>query len=95
MLSECHRVLKNNGKIRISTPDLQFLIDLYRDNKSELQRQYIKWATDERIKGAPCYDETFVINSLSETGGTCSFMMKRHYVHPWRKQDSPRLLGAI
>ena len=29
MLNESYRVLKVNGKIRISTPDLQFLIDLY------------------------------------------------------------------
>jgi predicted SAM-dependent methyltransferase len=69
MLSECHRVLKNIGKIRISTPDLQFLIDLYRDDKSELQRQYIKWATDERIKSAPYYDDTFVINSFVRDWG--------------------------
>jgi len=69
MLRECHRVLKNNGKIRISTPDLQFLIDLYRDNKSELQQQYIKFATDERIKSAPSYDATFVINSFVRDWG--------------------------
>jgi predicted SAM-dependent methyltransferase len=69
MLSECYRVLRNNGKIRISTPDLQFLIDLYRDDKSELQKQYIKWATDEFIKSAPYYDDTFVINNFVRDWG--------------------------
>lgn len=69
MLSECHRILKNNGKIRISTPDLQFLIDLYRDSKSELQMEYIKWATDNFIKNAPYYDDTFVINNFVRDWG--------------------------
>lgn len=64
MLSECHRVLKNNGKTRISTPNLQFLIDLYGNSKSELQSEYIKWATDSFIKSAPYYDDTFVINNF-------------------------------
>jgi predicted SAM-dependent methyltransferase len=69
MLRECYRVLKNNGKIRISTPNLQFLIDLYSDNKSELQKEYIKWATDSSIKGAPYYDDTFVINNFVRDWG--------------------------
>jgi predicted SAM-dependent methyltransferase len=69
MLSECHRVLRNNGKIRISTPNLQFLIDLYRDKKSELQREYIKWVTDNFIKSAPYYDDTFVINNFFQGHG--------------------------
>src|SRR5258706_5700451 len=45
MLKECFRVLKPNGKIRISTPDLAFLIDLYNNQKSDLQESYIKWTT--------------------------------------------------
>jgi len=69
MLSECHRVLKINGKIRISTPNLQFLIDLYSDNKSELQKQYIKWATDSFIKNVSSYDDTFVINNFVRDWG--------------------------
>ncbi len=69
MLSECHRILRNNGKIRISTPNLQFLNDLYRDSKSELQMEYIKWATDNFIKSAPYYDDTFVINNFVRCWG--------------------------
>ena len=69
MLRECHRILRNNGKIRISTPNLQFLIDLYKDNKSKLQREYIKWAIDSFIKSAPCYDDTFVINNFVRDWG--------------------------
>lgn len=69
MLSECYRVLKNNGKIRISTPNLSFLMDLYRDQKSELQKEYIKWATNSFIKNAPYYDDTFVINNFVRDWG--------------------------
>jgi predicted SAM-dependent methyltransferase len=64
MLSECHRVLRKNGQIRVSTPDLRFLLDLYQDKKSELQYEYIKWATDNFIGGTPYYDDTFVINNF-------------------------------
>jgi predicted SAM-dependent methyltransferase len=62
MLSECFRILKDKGTIRISTPDLKFLIDLYSENKSNLQNEYIKWSTDNHIEYAHHYDETFVIN---------------------------------
>ena len=44
MLKESFRVLKSNGKIRISTPDLQFLIDLYSKEKDQLQKDYIEWS---------------------------------------------------
>ena len=44
MLNESFRVLKSNGKIRISTPDLQFLIDLYLDKNNQHQNDYIKWS---------------------------------------------------
>lgn len=69
MLNECYRTLKNNGKIRISTPNLQFLIDLYKPNKSELQKEYIVWATDNFINEAPCYDDIFVINNFVRDWG--------------------------
>ena len=31
MILECYRVLKPGGLLRISTPDLSFLVDLYKD----------------------------------------------------------------
>ena len=69
MLSECQRVLKNNGKIRISTPDLEFLIDMYQDNKSELQLDYMKWSTENYINHAPYPSDTFVINNFVRNWG--------------------------
>lgn len=69
MLNECYRVLKEGGKIRISTPDLGHFIALYTNNKTVLQNDYIKWNTNQFIASAPYYDETFVINnSLRDWG---------------------------
>jgi predicted SAM-dependent methyltransferase len=69
MLTESFRVLRKNGKIRISTPNLPFLIDLYRSDKSEQQVAYIKWATDNFIPGTERYNETFVINNYVRDWG--------------------------
>ena len=41
MLKECYRILKPNGKIRIATPDLKKLVDLFNQNKSDQQKEYI------------------------------------------------------
>lgn len=64
MLRECCRVLKDGGKIRITTPDLRFLIDLYGVDKSDLQQNYIKWASDAFVKPTGELDDTFVINNF-------------------------------
>jgi len=69
MLAECYRVLAPGGKIRISTPDLAFLVALYRNEKSELQKAYIAWATDTFIAHAPFYDEVFLINNFVKDWG--------------------------
>ena len=69
MLAECFRVLKSSGKVRISTPDLAFLIDLTRPDKSDLQRAYIKWAVNAFTPGAPDDNEAFVINNFVRNWG--------------------------
>jgi predicted SAM-dependent methyltransferase len=43
MLAECFRVLKPGGRIRISTPDLSFLMDLLSHERTELQERYVAW----------------------------------------------------
>ena len=71
MLKECFRVLKPGGKIRISTPDLRFLIDLYNsgDRRSAIQNEYLQWATNSFIHSAPFYDPVFVINNFMRDWG--------------------------
>lgn len=69
MLSECFRILKPNGKIRISTPDLAFLISLYGDHNSEIQMQFIRHSTDRWLRYAPGYQATFVINNSVRNWG--------------------------
>ena len=69
MLSQCHRVLKPGGRLRISTPDLAFVVGLYSPQKTELQRRYIKWATKEFFRGAPYAEDTFVINNFVRDWG--------------------------
>lgn len=69
MLSECFRVLKKGGKIRISTPDLAFLIALYGANKSGIQKDYIEWASKGFIRKAPFDADTFVINNFVRAWG--------------------------
>lgn len=69
MLTECFRILKNEGIIRISTPNLPFLIDLYQKDKSNQQIEYIKWSTDDFIPEVGCYMDTFVINNFMRDWG--------------------------
>ena len=70
MLSECLRVLKPLGVLRLSTPDLDFLIDLRRPDKSPLQREYIRWAAETTMRNVPnTTNETFVINNFVRDWG--------------------------
>ena len=70
MLAECRRVLKPSGKIRISTPDLNFLVDLNRSDKSELHEQYIRWSTRTFNNGTVQEgNAVFVINQFVRSWG--------------------------
>jgi predicted SAM-dependent methyltransferase len=70
MLAECQRVLKPLGKIRISTPNLNFLVNLYRCDKSELHDRYIRWSTHTFNSGTvPEDNAVFVINHFVRSWG--------------------------
>ena len=43
MVAECFRVLTPKGRLRISTPDLKFLIDLYSTPKTAIQNEFIQY----------------------------------------------------
>jgi predicted SAM-dependent methyltransferase len=69
MLAECFRVLRLGGCIRISTPDLQFLIDL-RGKRSDVQDAYVKWSAETflpHISGIS--EEVRVINNFVRDWG--------------------------
>jgi predicted SAM-dependent methyltransferase len=69
MLEECYRVLKPGGTIRISTPDLNFVVGLYEDEKSDLQEAYIKWSIDNFVKWAPAASGSYVVNNFVRDWG--------------------------
>ncbi len=69
MLRECYRVLKPNGKIRITTLDLEMIVGLYKQPKNELQRKYIKWIIDNFVTEINIYKESFVINNMFNNYG--------------------------
>jgi predicted SAM-dependent methyltransferase len=66
MLRECFRIMKAGGRIRISTPDLKFLMELYGDDKSPLQEEYVRRTAEEA--GIKALD-THVINRFVREWG--------------------------
>lgn len=66
---ECFRIIKPGGTIRIATPDLRFLIDLYSSKKKELQEQYIVWAVNSFLPDVAVYQDTYVINNFFRNWG--------------------------
>jgi predicted SAM-dependent methyltransferase len=69
MLRECFRVLKPGGKIRISTPDLGFLLELYNPRKTELQERYISRAVEVNLPAIRIPEDVFVINNFFRAWG--------------------------
>ena len=63
MIKECSRILKPGGKIRIATPDMQFLLDLMNPEKTQVQKDYINYITEKDIK-SNIYSDCFVINNF-------------------------------
>lgn len=63
MLSECRRVLTKNGVIRVATPDLKVLIDLYCGQDTRAGDAYVKWVSDNFLLGVDVYKASFVINN--------------------------------
>jgi SAM-dependent methyltransferase len=79
LLKEIFRILKPGGKLRLATPDLRFLIDLYDTEKTELQQRYVAWAMGAFLTGIQFPNnlsgadlsgvDTFVINNFVRNWG--------------------------
>ncbi len=83
MLRESFRVLKPGGWIRIATPDLKQIVDLFSRPQTERQRRYIQWSMAENHPQVNAGSECFVLNS---------------FVRNWGHQfiyDSPTLHAAL
>jgi len=68
LLSEFRRILRPGGCVRIATPNLAFLIALYRPEKSNLQQRYVAWSA-LRWPGVAQPTDTFVINHFVRAWG--------------------------
>ena len=66
---ECFRIIKPCGVIRIATPDLRFLIELYNAEKNELQEHYIAWAIHSFLPDVGVPQDTQVINNFFRNWG--------------------------
>lgn len=69
MLKECYRVLKPGGVIRVSTPNLGFLIDLYQNPEDPLHRSYIEQSTQRYFTQPTPAMDTVVINNFFRDWG--------------------------
>lgn len=68
MLKECRRILRPGGVVRIATPNLETLSNLYASAGTASSANYIRWVIDEwladiTLDGKPVYLPGFVINN--------------------------------
>lgn len=64
MLAECHRVLRPWGRLRLGTPNLARLAELYAADRSPIHDRYVAWAVAEFVEWADAPLEGLVINNL-------------------------------
>jgi predicted SAM-dependent methyltransferase len=67
-LRECLRVLKPGGQIRVATPSLKRIADLYH-GAGDLQLNYVHWSIDTFIPDADAYLPGFVVNNFARDWG--------------------------
>ncbi len=69
LLQECFRVLQPGGVMRVTTPDVQFLLNLMQAEKSAQQLAYLSWETDTYVRWAPRAEDIFVFNNFVRDWG--------------------------
>lgn len=68
MLQEIHRVLRTGGKLRIATPDFEFLLRLCREHISPQEQEYIAWAIRTFTPDLPASSVSVVNNFFRDWG---------------------------
>jgi len=69
MLSECHRVLKSNGVVRVATPSLGFLQRILSSDRSAFEEKYRAWSVRTFIPDAPNVTNAFFLNNFMRAWG--------------------------
>ncbi len=69
MLRECARVLRPGGRLRLATPNLVFLVEMYRGQKSPLQERYLAWAAQSSGLPSDEADGVYLINHFVRAWG--------------------------
>ena len=105
-LRECQRVMRPGGRIRLATPSLDRLIQLYGDDLTDLQRRYIRWSVETFIAHADAELPGFVLNNFLRNWGhefVYDVQTLRHALetagfvdvseHAVGESDDPRLVG--
>ena len=71
MLQECRRVLRQGGRIRLATPDLATLVDLYvqRGHPSDEQREYASWIAGAFLADGTRTHPAFTLNNAFRAWG--------------------------
>lgn len=68
MVKECYRILKTGGTIRISTPDLNFLIDLYQSQENKLYQEYMQFSQERHFAQRPALRSVLINNFVRDWG---------------------------
>ena len=97
-------MLKQNGRIRISTPDLSFLIELYQKEKNKAQNDYLEFSVERYLNNQTPVEDVYVINNFFRDWGhqfihdikslsfilhSCGFDSIKRY--PVKESDDPHL----
>ena len=80
-LAQCHRLLKPGGKLRVSTPNLEFLINLFRRDRTKLENDYIQWAMQTFFPNVDIFDPAFVLNNFVRNWGHIFVYTPRVLIH--------------
>lgn len=69
MVEKAYKALKPGGKLRVSTPNLEHLINLYQEPKTETQKKYIKWMGEAFLPQFDEVNDAIVINNYFRDWG--------------------------